>query len=214
MEQQTTVGSWAICDYWYPDNNVHGGDWSHLNTIEPFPDEEETFLLSSRNQHTLFKFDVPNDEIEWRLGGKGEFGLARDNLFLRQHDPEILPNGNIIIFDNGDPNGNDDADEFDRQWSRAVEVSYDTESMTAEVVWEFRPDPDVFTPIWGDADRLDNGNTLVTFGHRNTDDTRNSRIMEATASSQKVWDLEAPNKWGWYRADRVNDPPAGYMIGE
>ena len=25
---------------------------------------------------------------------------------------------------------------------------------TAEVVWEYRPDPDIFAPIWGDADRL------------------------------------------------------------
>lgn len=211
-DQETTDGIWALCDYWFPDNLVHGGDWSHLNTIEPVPDENQTFILSSRNQHTLFKFDAADDQIDWRLGGKGEFGLDRDNLFLRQHDPAILPNGNILMFDNGDPARGDDADEFDREWSRAVEIAYDTDTMTAEVVWEFRPDPDIFARIWGDADRLDNGNTLVTFGLRNTNNARNSRLMEATPASEKVWDLEAPNKWGWYRADRLPDPPTGHTL--
>ena len=203
------VAEWGFCEYWFPEDEENvGGDWSHLNTIEPFPDEEETFLLSPRNQHTIFKFDAANEQIEWKLGAKGDFGLGGDDLFLRQHDPEILENGNILLYDNGERVGGD----FTRRWSRALEVSYDTETMTAEVVWQFRPDPDVWTPIWGDADRLDNGNTLVTFGMRNQAPGSVSRLMEATPSSQRVWDLAAPNGWGWYRSDRVTDLPTGYVV--
>ena len=45
-------------------------------------------------------------------------------------------------------------------------VAYDDVAMTAEVIWEYRHEPDVFAETWGDADRLPNGNTLVAFGVR------------------------------------------------
>jgi arylsulfate sulfotransferase len=203
-ESGEKVDEWVFCDYWTPENP--GDDWSHLNTNEPVPGEE-AFILSSRTQHTLFKLDTAAGEIDWRMGVKGEFGLEGEDLFYRQHAPELQDNGNIVLFDNGALPGG----EHTREWSRAMEISFDTETMEAEVVWEFRPDPDIFAPIWGDADRLDNGNTLVVFGVRNENADKNSRIMEVDADSQKVWDLEAPNKWGWYRADRVVDLPVGYV---
>ncbi len=208
VDSDQDVAEWVLCDYWTPGSDL-GHDWSHLNTIEPFDDEEETFLLSSRTQHSLIKFDAADEEVDWKLGEFGDFGLWEDeqSRFYRQHAPEIQPDGNIVLFDNGTPDGG----QYSRTFSRAVEISYDTETMEAEIVWEFRPDPDLFTPIWGDADRLQNGNTLVTFGHRDNSAERNSRIMEVTGEGDKIWDLEAPNKWGWYRSDRLVDPPVGYV---
>lgn len=81
---------------------------------------------------------------------------------------------------------------------------------TAEVVWEYRPDPDIYTPIWGDADRMDNGNTLMTYGERQEDIT--SHLIEVTPDKQKVWELIAPLKWSWYRAERVVSPHTGHVI--
>ncbi len=205
-ETDEMVDSWQTCDYWTPPGELQGDDWDHLNTIEPFP-EEQAFLLSLRDQQTLFKLDTADEEADWAMGVEGDFGLEGDERFFRQHAPELQDNGNIVLFDNGSY----EHGEFSRPWSRAIEIAYDTETMEAEVVWEFRPDPDIFAPIWGDADRLDNGNTLVVFGLRNTDAENNSRIMEVTESSERVWDLEAPNEWGWYRADRVVDLPVGYV---
>lgn len=208
VDQDATTQKWVLCDYWVPSDMLTNDDWSHLNTIEPFPDEEKSFILSSRTQHTLIKFDAANESVEWTMGVEGEFDLQDDELFFRQHAPEIQPNGNILLFDNGAYSGG----EHSRPWSRAVEISYDTDTMSAEVVWEFRPDPDIFAPIWSDADRLDNGNTLVTFGLNNENADRNSRLMEVTPDSRKIWDVEAANKWGWYRADRVVDPPVGTIL--
>ncbi len=208
VDQDATAQKWVLCDYWVPSDMLTNDDWSHLNTIEPFPDEQESFILSSRTQHTLIKLDAANESVEWTMGVEGEFDLQDDELFFRQHAPEIQPNGNILLFDNGAFSGG----EHSRPWSRAVEISYDTDTMSAEVVWEFRPDPDIFAPIWSDADRLDNGNTLVTFGLRNEDPDNNSSLMEVTSDSQKIWDVEVSNTWGWYRADRVVDLPVGSVV--
>ena len=200
------VDSWQLCDYWAPEGELTYDDWDHVNTIEPFPNED-AFLLSSRNQHSLIKLDIADGEADWAMGVQGDFNLEGDQLFYRQHAPELQDNGNIVLFDNGAFEGGDPS----RPWSRAIEISYDPETMQADIVWEFRPDPDIFAPIWGDADRLDNGNTLVVFGLRNSNPDRNSRIIEVDESSEPVWRLEAPNEWGWYRADRVTDRPVGYV---
>ncbi len=204
-EDEEVVDEWVLCDYWTPDGAL-SNDWAHLNTIEPFPDEQ-AFLLSSRDRNTLIKLDVANDEVEWRMGLDGQFGLEGDERFFKQHAPEIQPDGNIVLFDNGIRAGG----EHTRKWSRVMEIAYDTETMEAEVVWTHRPDPDVFAVFWGDADRFDNGNTMGVYGQRNTNDDRNSHLIEVTESGETVWHLEMANKWGTYRADRLVDPPVGYV---
>jgi len=201
------VGDWVLCDYWFPPpDSDPGNDWSHINAIEPVPGED-AWILSSRTQHSLFKLDYADEDVDWVMGYRGDFGLEGEELFFRQHAPEIQENGNILLFDNGSRPNN-----HDRPWSRALEISYDGDSMEAEIAWQYRPDPDIFAPIWGDADRLDNGNTLSTFGLRNENPDRNSHLIEVTADKEKVWHLEAPVKWGWYRSDRLPDPPAGYVM--
>ena len=60
---------------------------------------------------------------------------------------------------------------------------------------------DWFTSHWGDADRLPNGNTLITAG--TFDDA--SRVFEVTADGQVVWEIVLPNN-GVYRAQRLSPP--------
>ena len=74
------------------------------------------------------------------------------------------------------------------------------------MVWEFRPNPDIYAPVWGDADRLANGNTLVTFG-RNPE---TSHIIEASPAGDNLWELIVPDAWGTYRAERV-EPYYGHV---
>ena len=190
---------WHICEHWQPENPVP--DWPHLNSVAPI-DAGQSVLLSARNQHSIFKVNLSSGDIEWILGQKGDFTMADEDLFFRQHAPEVQPNGNIVLFDNGTFGT--------REHSRAIEIAYDTTEMTAEVVWEYRPSPDIFTPIWGDADRLQNGNTLVTFGR--SEEGKASHIIEADDAGNKVWQLVTPDTWGWYRAERVVSPPKGHIV--
>jgi hypothetical protein len=199
FSEDAIVWEWALCQHYEPPNPVW--DWAHLNTIELTADGTSV-LLSSRNQNTLFMVDMESGGVEWMLGERGDFEIAPGDQFYHQHAPEFLPNGNILLFDNGL--------DGTRNYSRAIELSYDVEARTAEVVWEYRPQPDLFTPIWGDADLLPNGNRLITFGERVME--KNSHIVEVNAAGEEVWELVAPDKWGWYRAQRVVEPPTGYVV--
>src|SRR3546814_13943000 len=74
-------------------------DFIHTNTIEyidaekaavlPFAEEGQV-LLSFRDIGTLAVIDLDSEEIVW----------ARRGDWAGQQDPDILPNGNILLFDN------------------------------------------------------------------------------------------------------------------
>jgi len=177
-------------------------DWAHVNTVEPTPDGD--YLLSVRNMHHVSYIDRDERSVRWRMGYDGDFTLPEgQDWFLRQHAPELQPNGNVLIFDNGF------VDEG-RTYSRAVEYAIDTDTMEAEVVWEYRHDPDIFSPIQGDADRLSGGTTLVTFSQRSR--TEPTRLVEVDAEGTVVWQLDIGLPWGIYRSDRIEAPPLIFAV--
>ena len=210
-QSDSVVWEWHLFDHLTP--KVSRRDWSHCNTIEPDP-KNGSLYLSARNLNSIFKIDRATGEIIWRLGEDGDFEIAPEDRFYHQHSPEIQPNGNILLFDNGALRPKELGGEF----SRALELSLDEKSMKANAVWSWSNNPDLFTPIWGDADRLKNGNTLITFGnvvpHLWKPDTasghkiptQTSRLIEVTPSGEKVWELEfSPPQWGTYRAERIDE---------
>jgi hypothetical protein len=203
--------SWSACEHYEPP--VLYNDWTHMNAIEPLADED-AYLISVRNQHSLFKIDLESGDIVWRLGWNGDFAMAPEDAFYMQHSPEQQSDGTLLLFDNGLENrGQPFAYDIEsRTWSRVVQIAYDEEEMTAEVVWEYRPETDIFSNIQGDADRQPNGNVLTVFtawtGARGTD------YIEVTADADptEVWWLRGTPGWASYRAERVGEPPQGYFI--
>lgn len=197
------VWEWVFCHHYTPDPIF--SDWAHANSVEIIPGEQ-AMLISARKQDALFKVDMDTGEVIWKLGRDGDFKMAEESVFLYQHAAEILPNGNILLFDNGRENI--------RKYSRAVELSYSVTGgrMTADLAWSYTPQPEFFAFMWGDADRLPNGNTLATFGVRSR--TQKSRLVEASEDNpgQMVWHLDLALKWGVYRAERVTNPPYGYIL--
>jgi len=202
VEQNKPVWQWVLCEHYTPKEIVI--DWSHLNSVEAFPNEN-AILISSREQHALFKVNMDNEEIVWKLGLDGDFQMKDEDLFYRQHATEIQQNGNILLFDNGD-----DRQPNVREYSRAIEIAYDETNMTAEVVWEYRHNPDIFAPVWSDADKMANGNVLVTFGK----EYETTSLVEVTAedTAEVVWEAQPANGWGVYRSERVIDPIKGYIV--
>src|SRR5690606_19055141 len=95
-----------------------------------------------------------------------------------QHDPSVLPSGNLLVFDNLGHRGR----------SRAVEV----DPVDGRVVWQWPavPDPDVQSRLLGAATRLPNGDTVVV-------DSDSGRAVEVTPEGEVVWDYVTP--------DRVDD---------
>ncbi len=187
--------NWHLFDHHEPECGRR--DYSHSNTIEPGP-RDGTYYVSCRNMNSVLKVDRESGDIIWRLGENGDFEMDGADRFYHQHSPELQPNGNLLIYDNGTGR----PEEHGGQYSRAVELELDEKAMTARAVWSWRHEPDLYTPIWGDADRLPNGNTLIVFGTRTPGDT--TRYVEVTPEGETIWEVELlPSGWGTYRAERI-----------
>jgi hypothetical protein len=163
-------------------------DWTHGNAIEV--DNDSNYLVSFRNLSEVTKINSRTGEVIWRWGGlKNEFQFIGDTLkFAFQHAVRRLANGNYILFDNGNTHK--------PPFSRAVEYRLDQRAKTATLVWSYRPRPDIFSGFFGFAQRLANGNTLVTFGPQGS-------VHEVSASGHLVWKLTAPSGYAVYRAYRI-----------
>jgi hypothetical protein len=138
-------------------------DFTHANSF--LEDSDGNILISFRFFDEITKIEKSTGNIIWRFGGKlcknNQFKYLNDTIdgfygFSHQHSINLLPNGNILLFDNGNLKPN--------QYSRAVEYQLNTTAKTALKVWEYRPDPDVYVFSMGSARRLLNGNTMVSFG--------------------------------------------------
>ena len=150
-------------------------DVFHSNSIE-WMDREPLFgthplyspehaLVSFRNQDRVAIFDTRRRDVAWAWG-RGEV--------RGPHDAQLLPGGTILLFDNG----------LGRKWSRAIEV----DPRTDEIVWEWRSDPpeDFYSASRGAAQRLPNGNTLLTESSR-------GRAIELAPDGEIVWEWYCPH---------------------
>jgi arylsulfate sulfotransferase len=93
------------------------------------------------------------------------------------HSPEILDNGNLLVFDNGTyRNFVDNA-----KYSRAVEYEFNDEEMTVKQVWQYGKErgEEFYSSIVSDVDVLHNtGNILVTSGFLSPKTSHSGKIVE------------------------------------
>ena len=122
-------------------------------------------LVCMRNQDSIALLDPARRKLVWAWG-QGELEGP--------HDATMLDDGNILIFDNG----------VRRKWSRVVEV----DPLSGQIVWEYRAgEPsEFFTASRGGAQRLPNGNTLIT-------ESNEGHAFEVTPAGEIVWEYFVPH---------------------
>jgi hypothetical protein len=142
-------------------------EWTHGNAVAESADGN--LLVSFRNISTIVMIERASGNITWRLGSPP---------LAQQHDPRPLPNGNILVFDNGTHRRDHPA-----PFSRVIEVN----THTSALVWEYTDQAlfDFFSPYLSSAQRLANGNTLICDGCH-------GRIFEVTCRGQVVWEYVSP----------------------
>ena len=141
-------------------------------------------LISANALNLVGVVDLEHETMRWTWGPGQLDG---------QHDPTFLENGNVLIFDNG----------TDREYSRLLEL----DPRSGTVVWEYHSlHPTPFYTSWGGAaQRLANGNTLVT-------ESDKGRVFEITRDGQVVWEFFNParakdgKRATIYRMTRITDP--------
>jgi hypothetical protein len=134
-------------------------DWTHSNSLHVGP--RGNILMSVRWLDQVISLSPDFQAIEWKLGGSRDGGhfafLDPADRFYGQHTASQLPNGHILLFDNGDQRPDGD-------YSRALELELDFETMVARKAWEYRHQPDLHSVQISSVARLPSGNTLVHFG--------------------------------------------------
>ncbi len=140
--------------------------WGGANDLASSPDGT-TFLISFRILDTVALVDRSSGEITWKWG---------QGIISHQHHPTYLENGNVLLLDNG-------SHRRGLSYSRVLEV----DPSTGEIVWQFEGLPRVsfFTHFTGGAQRLPNGNTLITEG-------MTGRLFEVTPANEVVWEFVSP----------------------
>ncbi len=173
--QGEIVWSWYAKDHFdkSPYNEIYDQGWTHTNAVTRMANGNT--LISPRNFNFLVEVDPQGDVV--RTIGEG--------ILEYQHDPEVLPDGNILVANHVKPH-------------RAIEI----DAKTGEIVWQSMAFEVDARPV-RDADRLPNGNTLIT---------GTTKIVEVTAEGKIVWQLtlkgitfvglEAAAR-GFYKAERI-----------
>jgi Arylsulfotransferase (ASST) len=164
-------------DEWVTDAGAKArasNDYDHPNAVTF--DANGNYVVSWRNLNQIMAIDSHSGAVLWRLGGaKGDYKFVADPLggFSKQHAVKILPNGNVLLFDNG-------SDHSPPQ-SRAVEYRLDPVAKTATMVWESRHDPLLYAMYVGWVERLQGGNTWIGY-------TMLGRVVEVAPGGQVVWE--------------------------
>ncbi|MBU3740830.1 MAG: hypothetical protein FGM24_00935 [Candidatus Kapabacteria bacterium] len=172
--QGNTVFQWYILDHTnvtdavdYYDLTQASIDYAHPNSIAE--DLDGNFILSVRHFDAILKINRATGAVMWWLGGekarRNDFRWINDDNagftgFSHQHSVEVMSNGNIVMFDNGNMKAN--------SFSRAVMYQLDQTNMTVTKVWEYRHTPDIFTASMGSVQELPNGNILIGWGTNDT----------------------------------------------
>jgi hypothetical protein len=179
-------------------------DWGHANAMSL--GARGNVLISFRHTDQIISLAPDLRTIEWKLGGPGsDFKFADPgDRFRGQHSLNELPNGRILVFDNGNykPEG---------EYSRALELELDFGTMTARRVWEYRHQPDIFSDKVSNALRLANGNTFVNFGFRVAPDEPVLSV-EARPDGSVAWQQEL--KFRGMRGVRYRAYPSSSLAGE
>ena len=114
--------------------------------------------------------DLASEELVWAARGP----------WIAQHDPSLLEDGNILLFDNLGNHQSGNA-------SRVLEI----DPRTLGVAWRYTgtPDSPFASIIRSSAQRLPNGNTLIT-------ESDGGRLFEVTRDGRKVWEYLNPVRAG------------------
>jgi hypothetical protein len=164
-------------------------DYLHTNSIAV--DLDGHYLISSKLLDEITKINRNTGEIIWRLGGKkNQFDYVNfDEFISRQHSIRVLPNGNYMVFDNGNYHV--------PHYSRALEFKVDTDDMTVTKIWEFRDTPDKQSDYKGNAQRLPSGNTLINWGMQEL-----PKLTEVRPDGSKAYEMNFANPVQSYRVFR------------
>ncbi len=168
----------------------------------------ENIIIDMRDANIICIIEKSTGKIVWRVGPDyaATPALRRLGWIIGQHHAHMIPRGlpgegNILVFDNGgwagyyapNPGAPDGVRAALRDYTRVLEF----DPVTLEIAWQMTPKEAGFlmpldanrfySPFISSAQRLPNGNTLITEGSH-------GRMFEVTREHELVWEYVCPYK--------------------
>jgi hypothetical protein len=214
VENGEVVWRWNASSYYEAPEDQTRVDWLHINDVDVVGDGQ--FLVSVRNANQILVVERGEGVIETinaDAGGPdssctsgGQLSDQDGDGDVRCGDPAVINHQHNPQWLGGDPAGDGEAAVLvaDSDNNRVTELH--RENGEWEVAWTLESAGGIELDWPRDADRLANGNTLVT-------DTLNKRVFEITPNGSVVWSIRT-NRIP-YEADRVpyGEPPEGEWYG-
>jgi hypothetical protein len=150
----------------------HSGDIFHTNTLEIFDGKlrarsslfkKGNALISFRYLNAVAVVDIQKEKIIWCLTG----------MWKGQHQPVLLANSHMLLFDNNGIN----------EYSRVLE--FDPFSQHVYWCYKSKSPGGFYSSSSGSVQRLPNGNTLIT-------ESNSGRAFEVTPTNTIVWEFINP----------------------
>ena len=189
--------------------NSSAGDWMHINSMSTLGTNRwydagdtrfhpDNIIWDSRQANIIAIIDKKTGKIIWQLGPyfTATEALRKLGQIIGQHHAHMIPRGlpgegNILVFDNGgragygapNPGAPTGLSNAIRDHSRVLEFN----PLTLEIAWQYPPrgSGSLYSSFVSSAQRLPNGNTLITEG-------QGGRLLEVTPQGEIVWEYLSP----------------------
>jgi hypothetical protein len=173
--QGQIVWSWYAKDYFNKEPYASAKDQGWTHTNAVSRLSNGDTLISTRNFNMVVEVNQTGEVVK----------IIGEGIMVEQHDPVLLANGNFLFANHGTP-------------EKAVEIN-----SAGNIVWEFAISDSKQWPV-RDANRLANGNTLIT---------TTTKIVEVSKDKEIVWSFaikdtskfigQASAGLGFYKAERI-----------
>ncbi|MEM7021163.1 MAG: arylsulfotransferase family protein [Pseudomonadota bacterium] len=152
------------------------GDYFHTNSVDALAPgtahwldagaSDRQVMLSMRELNAIGTLDLETELFSWAARGP----------WLGQHDPDLLPNGELLLFDNFGHFGAGGVSRIIQFDPQSYQISWRYDGTDEQPFW---------TNVRGAQQRLPNGNTLIT-------ESEGGRLIEVTLDGDIVWEFHNP----------------------
>ena len=177
-------------------------DWLHSNSFF-FDEIENAIYISIRHLNQITKISYPSGDILYSIGLANEFDTGSENnicnelRFSWQHHVQLLEDGDLLFFDNGNLSQELLQDEYRTTRIRKIKVNND---LTCETNWQYDLPENLYGHGTGSVQLLDNNNYLI-YTQGGFEDCS---IFEINQNKEIVWLAEASDPTSSiYRAYKI-----------
>lgn len=188
-----------------PSNFVReGSDWFHMNSA--IYDTRDNSLIISSRENFVIKIDYDSGELKWLLGDQTKqwyidypslrpyaLNLINGRAPIGQHALSIDNSGNLLLFNNGRESYNNPIGTSagqTRTYSPASAYKIDESNKTADEVWSFDNNQQVFSDICSSVYQDAGGDYLINYAV--AENRTKAKVLGLSPTGDVIFDYEMP----------------------